>query len=64
MDFIELGKAAHANGNLRAPAMNAQVMEAIAGLPVGSPETMRIMKDFTKGFDMATAAEVAELMAA
>lgn len=64
MNFIELGKAAHANGNLRAPAMNAQVMEAIAGIPAGSPEAMRIMTDFTKGFDMAIDAELAELMAA
>lgn len=64
MNFIDLGKAAHANGNLRAPAMNAKVMEAIAGLPVGSTETKRIMSDFTKGYDMATEAELAELMAA
>ena len=64
MDFIELGKAAHANGALRAPDMNAQVMEAIAGLPVGSPETMRIMRDFTKGFDMGVMAECAAILAA
>ena len=64
MNFIELGKAAHEAGALRAPAMNAQVMEALAGLPVGSKEGKRIMADFTKGFDMATAAEIAELMAA
>lgn len=63
MNFIDLGKAAHANGNLRAPAMNAQVMEALAGLPVGSTEGLRIMTEFTKGFDMATEAELTELMA-
>lgn len=64
MDFIELGKAAHANGEHRAPALNAHVMAAIAGNNVGAPETLRIMTDFTKGFDMATEAELAELMAA
>lgn len=64
MEFIELGKAAHANGNLRAPAMSAEVMEAIAALPVGSTETKRIMSDFTKGYDMATEIELAALMAA
>jgi len=64
MNFIELGKAAHANGSLRAPAMNAQVMEAIAGLPVGSLEAKRIMTDFTKGYDMATEAELAAILAA
>jgi hypothetical protein len=64
MNFIELGKAAHANGALRAPAMNAQIMEALAGLPVGSKEGKRIMADFAKGFDMAVMAECAEILAA
>lgn len=64
MNFIELGKAAHANNALRAPAMNAQVMEAIAGLPVGSLEAKRIMSDFTKGYDLATETELAALLAA
>lgn len=63
MNFIELGKAAHANGELRAPAANAQVMEAIAGFEVGNPEVMRIMTDFTKGFDMGQRAEMDALMA-
>jgi hypothetical protein len=63
MNFIELGKAAHANGEHRAPADNAHVMEAIAGFKVGNPETLRIMNDFTKGFDMAVMAECAEILA-
>ena len=64
MNFIELGKAAHANDELRAPAANAQVMAALAGLPVGSKEGMRIMRDFTKGFDMGVEAECAAILAA
>jgi hypothetical protein len=63
MNFIELGKAAHANGELRAPAANAQVIEAIAGFQVGDPEVIRIMTDFTKGFDMGQRAEMDALMA-
>ena len=63
MNFIELGKAAHANGELRAPAANAQVMEAIAGFQVGNPEVIRIMTDFTKGYDMGQRAEMDALMA-
>ena len=63
MNFIELGKSAHANGDLRAPAMNAYVMEALAGLPVGSENGTRIMSDFTKGFDLATESELSELLA-
>jgi hypothetical protein len=64
MNFIELGKAAHANGELRAPAANAQVMEALAGLPVGSTEGKRIMTDFTKGFDMGVMEECAAILKA
>lgn len=63
MNFIELGKAAHANGEHRAPALNAHVMEAIAGFKVGNPEVLRIMTDFTKGYDMGHRAEMAALMA-
>jgi hypothetical protein len=63
MNFIELGKAAHANGELRAPAANAHVMEAIAGFQVGDPEVIRMMTDFTKGFDMGTRTELDALMA-
>lgn len=64
MNFIELGKAAHANGELRAPAANAQVMEAIAGFKVGNPETLRIMNDFTKGYEMGIQAECDAILAA
>jgi len=53
MNFINLGKAAHANDEHRAPALNAHVQEAIAGLQVGDPKTLRIMSEFTKGYDMA-----------
>jgi hypothetical protein len=53
MDFINLGKAAHANGEHRAPALNAHVQEAIAGLQVGDPKALRVMSEFTKGYDMA-----------
>jgi hypothetical protein len=58
MNFIELGKAAHANDEHRPPALNAHVQEAIAGLQVGDPKTLRIMSDFTKGYDMAIRAEL------
>ena len=64
MNFIELGKAAHANDELRAPAANAQVMAAIAGFKVGDPEVMRIMTDFAKGYDMGVEAECAAILAA
>lgn len=64
MNFIELGKAAHANGGHRAPAMNAQVVEALAGRKVGDPETLRIMNDFTKGFEMGIQAECDAILAA
>jgi len=64
MNFIELGKAAHANDELRAPAANAQVMAAIAGFQVGDSEVMRIMTDFTKGYDMAMRVELDAILAA
>ena len=64
MDFIELGKAAHANDELRAPAANAHVMEALAGLKVGDPKAMQIMNDFTKGYEMGIEAECAAILAA
>lgn len=64
MDFIELGKAAHANGEHRAPALNAHVMAAIADNKVGDPETLRIMTDFTKGFDMGVREELDAILAA
>jgi hypothetical protein len=64
MNFIELGKAAHANGELRAPAANAQVMAAIAGFKVGNPETLRIMNDFTRGYEMGVQAECDAILAA
>jgi hypothetical protein len=64
MNFIELGKAAHANGELRAPAANAKVMAAIAGNKVGNPETLRIMNDFIKGYEMGVQAECDAILAA
>jgi hypothetical protein len=63
MNFIELGKAAHANGEHRAPALNAHVMEAIAGNKVGDPETLRIMNDFTRGYEMAIQEECDAILA-
>lgn len=63
MNFIELGKAAHANGEHRAPTLNAQVMEAIAGRKVGDPETLRIMNDFTKGYEMGVQDECGAILA-
>ena len=64
MNFIELGKAAHANNEHSAPALNAHVMEALAGRKVGDPETLRIMKDFTKGYNMGIQAECDAILAA
>lgn len=61
---MELGKAAHANGELRAPAANAQVMAALAGRKVGDPENLRIMTDFAKGFDLAVQAELDAILVA
>ena len=56
--FIEAGKAAHANGDMRAPALNATVTEALAGNKVGDPRNLEIMAAFTAGYDMAVELEI------
>lgn len=64
MNFIEIGAQAHANNEHRAPALNAKVQKAIKGLKVGDPRATQIMKDFTKGYDMAIEEELAAILAA
>lgn len=61
--FFEAGKEAHANGKMRAPVFSAIVRDALEGLPVGDPRVMEIMKSFTDGFDAATEAELAAILA-
>ncbi len=56
LDFVEIGRQAFHRGADRAPALNAEVQQALTGLPVGTAETIRIMKDFTAGWDAANMA--------
>ncbi|MFI5736203.1 hypothetical protein ACIA49_39175 [Kribbella sp. NPDC051587] len=55
-DFVEIGRQAFRNGDHSAPALNAEVMQALTGLPVGSAEGKQIMTDFTTGWTAANLA--------
>lgn len=61
--FYEAGKAAHANGDMRAPLFNADVQKALIDLPVGDPRVLDIMQAFTNGFDAAVEVEVNVILA-
>lgn len=55
-NFTEIGRQAFANGDSAAPIMNPQVAQALEGLPVGSSEGRKILKDFTAGWTAANLA--------
>lgn len=61
--FYEAGKAAYANGDMRAPILNADVQQALIDLPVGDPRVLDIMQAFTNGFDAAAEVELSEIVA-
>jgi hypothetical protein len=50
-DWQEIGRQAFRNGDMAAPALNAQVRTAIADKKVGDPVNLRIMQAFTRGYD-------------
>ena len=52
-EFEQVGRTAFANGDMAAPALNAQVMEALKGRPVGDYRNQRIMQAFSRGYDAA-----------
>lgn len=58
--FENLGRQAHANGEMSAPALNAEVMAATDGLPVGGGAA-QIMKAFSRGYDAAIQDELTAL---
>lgn len=58
--YIE-GKKAYANGDMRAPAANSLVYNALGSLPVGNPRSIEIMSSFTAGFDAAADEYCAEM---
>jgi hypothetical protein len=55
-NFREIGRQAFLRGEPAAPALNPQVWLALDGLPVGSPEGIKIMQDFTAGWTAANLA--------
>lgn len=48
VDFADVGRQARRNGEPAAASLNPQVREALEGLPVGSPESRRILADFSR----------------
>jgi hypothetical protein len=53
MNWEEVGRHAFANGEHSAPALNADVMAALEGLPVGHPDVMVILGGFSRGWTAA-----------
>jgi hypothetical protein len=61
VDFREVGRKAFEAGEPAAAAMNRQVVDALAGLPVGSAEGAKILKDFSTGWQAANLAAPVDL---
>jgi hypothetical protein len=53
LEFEQVGRQAFADGDMAAPALNARVMEALNGRPVGDYRSTRIMQAFSRGYDAA-----------
>lgn len=51
--FEQAGRDARAAGQMRAPALNPLVREALEGLPVGAARALEVMAAFTRGYDQA-----------
>ncbi|MGH3802564.1 MAG: hypothetical protein ACRDTD_21060 [Pseudonocardiaceae bacterium] len=56
VDFAEVGRAAHAEGETRSPALSAVVRRALEGLAVGDGLGRKIMSDFVEGWTAASLA--------
>ena len=61
--LIREGRRAYHAGESAAPALNAQVMEAIGDRPVGDPHTRALMSAFTFGYEAERERELAQLLA-
>ena len=64
MNFYQLGRDAYDRGYMCAPALNADVRDAIAGNEVGCPENIRIMREFARGYRAAADEAATALLAA
>ena len=62
IDFETLGRQAYINDAPAAPALNAQVQAAIAGLPVGGGAA-DIMRAFSRGYEAEREIELARILA-
>lgn len=61
--FFEVGKSAYERGDASsAPALNAEVMEALEGLEVGQG-AVEIMSEFGRGWDAAADKAAAKVLA-
>jgi hypothetical protein len=60
IDWKEVGRRAFHAGEMAAPALNRQVMDAIAGMPVGGGAA-DIMRAFSAGWDEANMAAPVDL---
>jgi hypothetical protein len=61
--FFEIGKTAYERGDASsAPALNAEVMEALECLKVGQGG-IAIMQEFSRGWDMAANEAAAKVLA-
>lgn len=58
--FENLGRQAHRNGKMNAPALNPEVMVAIDGMPVGGGAA-EIMKAYSRGYEAAIEDELRAL---
>lgn len=59
-DFERIGAEAFANGEMGAPALNAEVQAALAGVPVGGGG-YEIMAAFSRGWNAANMAAPVDL---
>ncbi|MEU6191301.1 hypothetical protein [Nocardia sp. NPDC047038] len=57
IDWIQIGRDAHANGEPGIPALNQQISEALIGMPVGG-DAADIMRQFLEGWNAANAGPV------
>ncbi|KAF0964925.1 MULTISPECIES: hypothetical protein [Rhodococcus] len=56
VDFVEVGRAAHAEGETLSHALSAGVRRALEGLAVGDGLGRKIMSDFVEGWTAASLA--------
>lgn len=62
LHFRQAGREAYDAGEVRAPALSAAVLDAVGDNAVEHPQTERVMRAYTAGFDQARNEDTAELL--